>query len=298
MAGDETTQSTENEVARSMWSVFEPVHAVAYFAPGVRAAFEEAGVRGFWRGYFAGRAAPLGRVPARQVAAAFYGFRYDMVARAIPSVWDLIEPDDAWTVRRRACGGDLRVAAERADLTVGDVERAAAFLSDVAERCDGAGRPLFSAHLDLDEPDDPFERLWQATTLLREHRGDGHVAALVAFGVEPLQSLLIADRLGTVPVGHAVANRGWTDDDVAAATERLAGRGLVTAVGQPTDASISLRRRVEEHTDEAAAGVWSTVPPDDRRRTWHVLDTMARAIGDLGWLTYPNPVGVPPPTPS
>ena len=33
--------------ARVMWTLFEPLHAVTYFAPEGRAAFEAAGLRGF-----------------------------------------------------------------------------------------------------------------------------------------------------------------------------------------------------------------------------------------------------------
>ena len=61
-------------VARSMWTLFEPVHAVTYFAPEARAAFEDAGLRGFWRGYFAGRASPLGPAGAAVIRASFFNF--------------------------------------------------------------------------------------------------------------------------------------------------------------------------------------------------------------------------------
>ena len=69
-------------VARHLWQLYEPLHAVTYFAPEARAAFVGAGLRGFWRGYFAGRAAPLGAVPAAPVTALFYSFAPAMVARA------------------------------------------------------------------------------------------------------------------------------------------------------------------------------------------------------------------------
>ncbi len=82
-----------------MWTLFEPVHAVTYFAPQARSAFEEAGLRGFWRGYFAGRAAPLGPASAAVVTASFYNFAPAFVARAVPGVWELITPEEALRTR-------------------------------------------------------------------------------------------------------------------------------------------------------------------------------------------------------
>ena len=82
-----------------MWTLFEPIHAVAYFAPEARSAFERAGLRGFWRGYFAGRAAPLGAAGAAVVTASFFNFAPAFVARAIPGVWELITPEEALRAR-------------------------------------------------------------------------------------------------------------------------------------------------------------------------------------------------------
>ncbi len=65
--------------ARRMWTLFEPVHVVSYFAAPAKGAFEQAGLRGFWRGYFAGRAAPIGPVGAAPVIAAFFSFAPSMV---------------------------------------------------------------------------------------------------------------------------------------------------------------------------------------------------------------------------
>src|SRR5260370_13466549 len=94
--------------ARSMWTLFEPIHAVTYFAPEARSAFEEAGLRGFWRGYFAGRAAPLGAANAAVVTASFFNFAPAFVARAIPGVWELITPADALRVRLEGATVALR----------------------------------------------------------------------------------------------------------------------------------------------------------------------------------------------
>ena len=95
-------------VARSMWTLFEPVHAVTYFAPEARAATEDTGLRGFWRGYFAGRSAPLGPAGAAVVGASFFSFSPAMVARAVPRMWELISPADALQARLAGAVSALR----------------------------------------------------------------------------------------------------------------------------------------------------------------------------------------------
>src|SRR5437868_3965299 len=165
--------------ARAMWALYEPIHAVAYFAPEALAALESAGLRGFWRGYFAGRAAPLGAVGAGVVTATFYGFHPDFVARAVPSIWDLASP--AAVLDARLAGID---AALGPLLAGHDVSPAVERLRRALDGSDAAGRPLYAANAELTWPTDPHLALWHACTLIREHRGDGHVAALVGAGVD------------------------------------------------------------------------------------------------------------------
>jgi hypothetical protein len=165
-------------VARRMWTLFEPVHVVSYFSPEARAAFVDAGLRGFWRGYFAGRAAPLGRAGAAPVTASFFTFAPPMVARALPGVWDLITPEDALAVRSAGAVAALR----RLLGELAGIGAAADLLVRAADGLDCSGRVLAAANaaLPVTGGGEPLARLWQAATLLREHRGDGHFAALVA----------------------------------------------------------------------------------------------------------------------
>src|SRR3984957_15417585 len=125
------------QTARSMWTLFEPIHAVTYFAPEARSAFEQAGLRGFWRGYFAGRAAPLGPAGAAVVTASFFNFAPAFVARAVPGIWDLITPEEA--LRTRLAGA---AEALRGLLTDRESETAAAadLLWQVAGELDYSGR--------------------------------------------------------------------------------------------------------------------------------------------------------------
>src|SRR5580693_9728145 len=230
-----------------MWTMFEPVHDVTYFVPEALRAFTEAGLRGYWRGYFAGRAAPLGGTRAAVVAASFYNFAPAFVARAIPGVWDLITPQEAIAVReagaaaslRRLLGGREAEAAKAADL-----------LWRAVEDLDFAGRALSAANAELPVSADPLTRLWQAATLLREHRGDGHFAALAAADVDGCEAVVLRccmdlRREAVQPV------RGWTDEQWDDALARLADRGWVGADGQLTNAGQAAHDAVEDATDQA-----------------------------------------------
>jgi hypothetical protein len=278
------------QTARSMWILFEPIHAVIYFTPEGRSAFEQAGLRGFWRGYFAGRAAPLGPVSAAVVTASFFGFAPGMVARAIPGVWELITPEEALRTRLAGATGALgRLLSEQ------DVARAADLLWRSADELDCAGRVLAAANAALPAPDDgsaALARLWQAATLLREHRGDGHFAALVAAGIDGCESIVLRcgldlRREDLQPI------RGWTDEEWDDARSRLADRGWVGADGALTAAGREAHAAVEDATDRAASRPWARLRPEASAELAEVLTPIARACASV--LPYPSPIGVPAP---
>ncbi|MDQ1011406.1 hypothetical protein QFZ82_005891 [Streptomyces sp. V4I23] len=272
---------TTKNTARTIWSLIEPVHAVTYFAPESHAAFEEAGLRGFWRGYFAGRAAPLGPVGPGPVVAAFFSFAPAMVARALPSVWDLISPADALTVRRSGAREALRRLLAGLET---ETARAAELLTPYARDLGVAGRPLAAANAGLPWPDDPVDRLWHCATLLREHRGDGHVATLVAAGLDGCE--ILALRAGIdLPRSELQPHRGWSDAQWSAACQRLADRGLLGPDGTATDAGREVHRAVEAATDAAAVGAGAA---DELLKT---LTPLSRACA--GALPFPNPMGLP-----
>ncbi|MGW7363580.1 SCO6745 family protein [Streptomyces sp. NPDC054841] len=281
------TVDIAEHIARTVWSLAEPVHAVTYFAPEAHAAFEDAGLRGFWRGYFAGRAAPFGAAGPEQVAAAFFSFAPSMVARALPSVWELVPPHRALELRRSGA----RAALER--LLAGrekEVARAGDLLAPYAASLDCAGRPLAAANSALPWPDNPFDRLWHATTLLREHRGDGHVAALVAAGLDPCEILVLRTGID-LPRSELQPYRGWPDEQWDAAAGRLARRGLLSPDGGATEAGRLLHDSVETATDTASARPWAGVEPDAVRELTETLTPLAHACAAA--LRFPNPIGVP-----
>jgi hypothetical protein len=312
-------------MARSMWTLFEPIHAVTYFAAEARSAYEQAGLRGFWRGYFAGRAAPLGvagaggtvtapagtvtapagTAGAAVVAASFFNFAPAFVARAIPGVWDLITPEEALRVR-------LAGATEGLGRLLAGQEAEAAAAGDLLWRAIGeldfSGRVLAAANAAL--PVLPGEdvavssassaslaaaalgRLWQAATLLREHRGDGHFAALAAADIDGCEAVVLRccldlRREDMQPV------RGWTDEAWDGALSRLAARGWVGADGVLTSAGREAHAAVEDATDRAASRPWARLGPEATAEIAAALTPLARACAAA--LPYPSPIGVPAP---
>ena len=280
--------------ARRLWSLTEPFHAVLYFSPEPRQAFEAAGLRGFWRGYFAGRAAPLGPVGAAPVVACFYGFAPSFVSRALPSIWSLATPAQALEARERGVGAALRrlldVGAHAAA-----IEEAGALLHDALASCQAAGRPLYAANAGLRWPEDPVLGLWRATTLLREHRGDGHVAALTTAGLDPCEAHVTQVLATGVTVDTIQPYRGWSDEDWDDATQRLVSRGWVTAAGQLTETGRAGRQQVEDTTDRLAAVTIDALGADGAAHLCGLLEPVVTALVDAGELPYPNPIGVPRP---
>src|SRR5580658_2107138 len=217
--------------ARRIWTLVEPVHAVTYFSPEAKSAFKDAGLRGFWRGYFAGRSAPLGAVNAAPVIASFYNFAPSMVTRALPAVWELISPEQA--LATRAAGATAALRRLLAD-THADVALAADLLMTALAGLNCSGRVLASANAALPVPDEPVARLWHAATLLREHRGDGHFAALVAAGVDGCESLVLRGGFDDNYRAQVQPLRGWTDEDWERAAARLGQRGWLDPAGRAT----------------------------------------------------------------
>jgi len=238
---------------RAMWTMFEPVHAVVYFVPVALSAFTGAGLRGFWRGYFAGRAAPLGDVGPEVVTASFYNFAPSFVARGIPGVWDLISREEAIAVREAGATAALR------ELLTGreaEAAKAADLLWRVAGELDVAGRVLAAANKTLPVAEDPMTRLWQACTLLREQRGDGHFAALAAADIDGCEAVVLRGARD-LPRELMQPIRGWTDDQWEAARVRLTERGWIGAGGSLTPAGRAAHDAVEVATDRAAARPWT-----------------------------------------
>ncbi|MFD4031873.1 hypothetical protein ACFWVP_15445 [Streptomyces sp. NPDC058637] len=231
-----------------------PLHSCVYFSPDLGKEFAELGVDDPSAAYFAARGAALGAVGAGAVTATFYNFNHELVARHLPAVWSVVPPRAALGARLRAADSTLRrVLGEDAVASAGMVEAAGLALR-AAEACTRHARPLYAAHADLPVPDEPHLAFWHAATLLREHRGDAHLAALLAAGLDPVEAMVshTATGKGMTP-RWVLATRGWRRTDWDAAVERLRGRGLLDDAGELTDAGTALRADLEEATDRMDA---------------------------------------------
>ncbi|MFB6594467.1 SCO6745 family protein [Streptomyces diastaticus] len=287
----------ERGAARRMWHLLEPLHAVLYYAPE---AFEEAAALGYdtaerWPSYFAWRAAPLGPVGAEEVTAAFHSFSPGTVRRHVPASWRVAAPDAVLTARDRA------VRRTYAGLLGPDVHgpgvtEAAVLARRVAEAAgsagaEDAGGPLGAANAALAWPREPAAALWQAATVLREYRGDGHLAALREAGLDPVESLVSFAAVGAAPA-EVFASRGWSPAEWTAARGRLVARGLVDADGAATEAGRALRGAVERRTDALAAAPWRALTDAERGRLVTALEPLWLAAIASGLLPAENTLGI------
>jgi len=260
--------------ARLLFRLVEPIHLVTYFADEPTEALMGLGHRNYWDGYFAGRAAPLGRVPAEVVHAIFYNFAEGEAARHIPRVWDTATPEAALTAREQGSVAALRrILGDLADSP--GLARAADLATKAATGAPTEGRTMYAGLRALPVPEDPVARLWHAATLLREHRGDGHVAALVSEGIGGTEAhVLHALTEGIHPaetfgrIHHLPAAR------LAAVMGGLRARGLVDASGRLTDPGVETKQRIEALTDVLAAPTYNSLEPGE-------LDQLAADLGPL-----------------
>ncbi|MFG1687651.1 hypothetical protein ACGFNP_46355 [Nonomuraea sp. NPDC049269] len=258
-----------------MYELVEPIATVT-FSEVVNEAFLALGMRNYWDGYFAGRAAPLGPAPAEVVHAVFYNFADGEVARHIPWVWGKISPQEAIAVRERGSAAALRqrigeLADSPALVQVADLAIRAA-LSAPTE-----GRALYAGLRTLDVPQEPVARLWHAATLLREHRGDGHNAALLAHGIGGTEShVLMAVSLGMRAEEFGRIHH-LPKAQLTAVVDGLRGRGLVNAAGEFTHAGREIKQRIEALTDELAAPAYDVLSADELDELIAGLEPIAAA---------------------
>lgn len=277
-------------VARQLWGLLEPVHAVTYFSPEPLAALRTAGFRGFWMGYFAGRAAPLGAVGADVVHALFYNFSRDRVGRALPDAWDHASPEAALVARsegsvaalRRCLGGPTDLSA---------IDRAGDLVLRVVSAQPSEGRALFAANRSLAEPQEPLARLWHAATLLREHRGDGHVAALVAAGIGGRESHVLHALGSGVPREVYTVARDFSEPEWESSLASLRGRGLADAHGL-TGEGRRLKEDLEARTDALAGAGLAALTADEVEELLALLRPVTRAVVAAGDIPVDSPMGL------
>ena len=278
--------ATREHLARALWTLFEPIHAVTYFSEQSRDALAAIGLQRYWDGYFAGRSAPVGALAGPPVVAMFSGFAPFLVDRALPAVWSVVTP--ALVIEARYVG-----AAETLRALVPDEHLfadAADALTPLLAGLDTIGRPLAAGYAALPLEADPYRRLWQVAGTLREHRGDGHVIALASLGIAGITTLVLRAGLDLDATSMKKA-RGWTDAEWDAEAARLVSRGLLNADRRIAPAGIDLLARAEELTNQLAVGPIADLDDAEILAVARRLAPVTNAVSSL--LPQPNPIGMP-----
>jgi hypothetical protein len=270
-------------VRRRFWQGIEVIHDVVYFAPDIRERFDAIGLKGWWMAYFASRSAALGTPGPRLVTALFYGFAPPMVERVLP---------DAWAMADRGAILDTRFQLARDALTPAvadlDIDPLATVLETVVDGLDFAGRPLAAAHASVDRPEDAVGRLWWAASVLREYRGDSHIALLTTNDLDGTEANALAVADGRAPERQREA-RGWTEDEWAAAFTRLERRGWVDTGQAITPDGHAFRTQLEDDTDRVSSASFTDEMHALAEAAEDSLVDLARAIKASGAVTFPNP---------
>jgi hypothetical protein len=279
-----------SSLARRLWEGVEPIHCVVYFTPEAVEAYRDVGLKGYWMGYFGSRAAALGPVSAPVVQAIFYNFGPRMVSRSIPDAWRFATPETILAARHRGVDAALQRLLRDAD--AGVVEEAGALAQRLCTALPVEGRTLFAAHAALPWPESAHMRLWHAATLLREHRADGHFAALLAEGVDGCEALVLQVGAGRVARENLEPHRGWTGEEWVGAQERLRSRGLLDDAGGVTEAGAALRTHVEQVTDQLALPRPSALGHEEMSRLVALVHSIRGLLDAAGVVPYPNPMGL------
>jgi len=274
-------------VRRQFWQGIEVIHDVVYFGDDIRDRFDAIGLKGWWMAYFAHRSAALGTPDPKTVTALFHGFAPRLVERALPDAWSLADRDEILATRLRLAVDRLTPAIDPAAIET-EVARLAKDLETIVDGLDFAGRAMAAAHANLPRPADPIGRLWWAATVLREYRGDSHVALLVAAGLDGAAANALAVADGRAP-GRQQEARGWNDDEWMAAYEHLRRRAWTNEHGEITDAGKAARAQIEDATDRVSSACFDEEMQARAITTEHALVDLARAINSVGGVPFPNP---------
>ncbi|MFJ1708864.1 hypothetical protein [Kitasatospora sp. NPDC088346] len=275
--------SFEASTGRRCHNAVSPLHASVYFAPEPE---EELTALGLERGamvYLASRAAPLGAVDAGTVTATFYNFNHAHVQRYIPAAWTVTTPQEVLTARLRGADRTLQRLLGQESLTSTDMTEAAELALHATEACCREARPLYAANADLPVPEEPHLTLWHAATLLREHRGDGHLAALTIAGLSGIEALVLHNATGTAPTSALFRRtRGWSARHWDTTRDQLRERGLLDAAGDLTQAGATLRAETEALTDRLDAAPYDHLGPAATARLTELADGFSRALRAAG----------------
>jgi hypothetical protein len=260
---------------------------MVYFSPYGPTAYAAVGITHPRMGYFASRSAAMGAVPAEVVIATFFNFNPTLIHRALPAAWDLASPADVLAARRHAVDQSLRQAWGEG-VGGAEVREAADLARRAAERATQRpqGRPLFAAHATLEWPDEPHLVLWHAQTLLREFRGDGHVALLLTAGLDGLGALITHSATGAIPAESLRTSRAWSEQEWSDGVERLRDQGWLNEGLTLTEDGQRRRQSIEDRTDELSSYPYEAIGEDGCARLRELAGPLSTAIVH-GELNYP-----------
>lgn len=269
-------------VARRMFDLTEPICLVNFFSEEPNEAMAALGFRTYWDGYFAGRSAPLGRVPAEVVHAAFYSFADGEVARHIPKVWDMTTPEAAHAAREQGCVAALRrILGDLVDTA--DLARAADVLAKASTQARTDGRVMYAALRSLPIPEEPVARLWHAANMLREHRCDGHIVALASEQIGGTEAhVLSALAMGIYPAETFGRIHHLPEAQLSGVMDGMRDRGLLDASGHLTDAGAATRDRVEALTDVLAEPPYRGLEPAELDQLITLLEPISARLQATG----------------
>jgi hypothetical protein len=266
-----------NPTARRMFELTEPIGLIPYSADEPNETMFALGFTNYWDTYFAGRAAPLGIVPAEVVDALFYNFAPGEVARHIPKVWRTTTPELAIAARQTGCARALRrILGDRVESP--SFTRAVELLTRAATSVPFEGRPMYAALRAIPIPDDMVIRLFHAASLLREHRGDGHTVALVAEGIGGLEAhALFALDMDMQPekfgrIHHLPAVQ------LAAVTGGMRERGLIGDDGWLNKQGRAVKQRIESLTDDLASKPYESLERTELQELIVLLEPLAALL--------------------
>jgi hypothetical protein len=266
-----------NPMARRMFDLVEPIGLIPYSADDPNEAMFALGFTDYWDTYFAGRAAPLGRVPAEVVDALFYNFAPGEVGRHIPRVWETTTPEAAIAARQAGCVRALRrILGDRVDGPA--FSRTADLLAVAATSAPVEGRPMYAALRAIPVPAEPVARLFHAASLLREHRGDGHITALMAEGISGLEAHVLHALAIPMPAAEFGRIHHLPSAQVADLVGGMRDRGLIGEDGWLSDHGREAKHRVEALTDDLAAKPYDCLAPHDLEELMAALEPMAALL--------------------
>jgi hypothetical protein len=278
-----TTAAIEPRAGRRCHNALNSLHSTHYFSPDLERELGGIGVTHPRAVNFAVRAAALGPVGPGTVAATFYNYKYELVARHVPAVWRTAAPERVLAARMRAVDATLRRLLGEEAVASAEMAEAARLALRAAEACSRSARPLYAAHADLPVPDAPHLAFWHAATLLREHRGDGHLTVLVGAGLDGLEALVThtATGRGMAPK-WVLGTRGWSAAEWDAAVARLRGRGLLDDAGELTERGAALRDEIERETDRLDAAPYEHLGAEGVARLTELGTAFARTAFAAG----------------